>query len=439
MKHKQHKQFTRADIEKYYSGKLSAQEMHDMEAYALEDPFLSDAMDGYKNADKKIADANLEEARKFILQSQQQETVLLISKKNSWKKYIAAASILLMVAVGAFYLFKTNESEERIAVQTSTPYIDTTKVLQDIVAGNITDSLLQPKEDAIAIQKPREVTMPQNQSPILYDADKRMSTTAPSVAYFEKADTVKSFYDDVVVVGYGNQPRATITGAVPDNNNNDVANALQGRVAGVAVKNQKTTRVTATVKDDLNSPVPGVSVTVKNSNKGVVTNNKGEFNISVNEQDTLLISSVGYESKEITAAQMPENITLQPGKYAMDEVVVVGYGTQRDKRATARLNRREAFGAAPINTEKNTAISIRGMNTSGKDTPLIIIDGMIASQEKVEKLNKTEIESVNVLKDKQATAIYGARAANGVILITTKKAKKDSIRIKNNIKSDTLK
>lgn len=411
--------------------------MHDMEAYALEDPFFSDALDGYKDADKATTDENLNAAKKFIKEYEQKNTIPLSARKNNWKKYAVAASVLLLFAVGALYLFNTNKQEERIATQTNaSAYIDTTRALEDLAVNNITDSMLQSKEDAVAIQQPK-VIMPANEPAVVFDADTRLSrTAAPATSFFEQTDTIEKSFDDVVVVGYGRQPRATITGAVPENNNSDVANALQGSVAGVEVNKSKNVRIKSTIKDDLSNPVDGVSVMVKNSNRGALTNSKGRFSLSANELDTLVISRVGYENKEMLASQIPENITLQPEKYAMEEVVVVGYGTQRKQAATA-LNKREAFGTAPVST--GNGIRIRGMNSLGKDTPLIVIDGMIASQEKAAKLNKADIESVNVLKDKSATAIYGSKAANGVILITTKKAKKDSLRIKDNMRSDTLK
>ena len=436
MRNKQNKRFSRADIERYYSGNLSAKEMHDMEAYALEDPFFSDALDGYKDTHKVISDENLDAAKKFIEEYEQKNTIPLSARKNNRNKYAVAASILLLVAVGALYLFNSNKQEERIATQTNaSTYIDTTQALEDLAINNFTDSMLQSKEDAVAIQQPK-VIVTENEANGVFDADTRLSRSAtPATSLFEKTDTIKKSLNDVAVVGYGTQYRAAIAGAVSENNS-DVANTLQGTVAAVEVSKTKNVKVESTIRDDLSNPVDGVSVMIKNSNRGALTNSKGRFSLSANSQDTLVVSRVGYESKEIAASQITENITLQPEKYAMEEMVVVGYDTKRKKNATV-LNKREAFSRAPVSTR--SGIKIRGMNSSAKDSPLIVIDGMIASQEKFDKLNKADIESVNILKDKNATAIYGSKATNGVILITTKKAKKDSLRIKDNMREDISK
>ncbi|MBZ4187355.1 SusC/RagA family TonB-linked outer membrane protein [Niabella beijingensis] len=203
-------------------------------------------------------------------------------------------------------------------------------------------------------------------------------------------------------------------------------------------------RVTGVVKDDQNLPLQGVSVQVKNSTAGTITNDQGTFGISVPSNTAVLVfSAVGYRSQEITVGSaLNFDITmLLTADSSMDEVVVVGYGTQKKSSLTGAVS---SIKGEDIRTTKNenpqnmltgkvpgvrivqktaepgafnNAFDIRGFGS-----PLIIIDGVPRSNADFQRMNANDIENISVLKDASA-AIYGVRSANGVVLITTKKGK----------------
>jgi len=195
------------------------------------------------------------------------------------------------------------------------------------------------------------------------------------------------------------------------------------------------------------SPITGSSVTIKNTNTGTTTNLKGEYTISVAKGAILVFSNIGFTSKEATVGDGNTiNIQLGMVSQSFDEVVVVGYGTRRKKDLTgsvASVNL-EAQQNAPntnigqylqgtvpgLNVGLSTyaggtpPISIRGQNTiNGNQNTLIIVDG-IQFTGSLSSLNPDDIASIDVLKDASSTAVYGAQAANGVLLITTRKGKK---------------
>lgn len=194
------------------------------------------------------------------------------------------------------------------------------------------------------------------------------------------------------------------------------------------------------------SPVGGASVTVKGTGIGTSTNLKGEFSITAAKGAILVISNVGYTEKEITVGDGNTiNVQLSTTTQSFDEVVVVGYGTRRKKDLTgsvASVNL-EAQQNAPntnigqflqgtvpgLNVGLSTyaggtpPISIRGQNTlNGNQTTLIILDG-IQYTGSLSSINPDDIASIDVLKDASSTAVYGAQAANGVLLITTRKGR----------------
>nr|WP_228238264.1 TonB-dependent receptor [Muricauda sp. M10] len=203
--------------------------------------------------------------------------------------------------------------------------------------------------------------------------------------------------------------------------------------------------VRGTISDHLGQPLPGASILVKSTTNGVQSDFDGNFMINANPKDILVISYLGFVSKEIEVGdQSTINVTLTEDTSQLDEVVVVGYGTQtRNTLATSvskldtkiletstRSNVGTALqgtiaGLSVVNTSgqpgSTPSIVLRGGTTfDGGGSPLILVDGVPSS---FYGLNSDDIESIEVLKDAAATAIYGARSADGVILVTTKKGK----------------
>lgn len=206
-------------------------------------------------------------------------------------------------------------------------------------------------------------------------------------------------------------------------------------------------RITGKVTSQENqSPVAGATVTVKGTNTATQTTDAGEFSIAANKGQVLVISFVGFETLEVTVGNSINlNLGLAPAESKMDEVVVVGYGTSRRSKVNSSIAKLDArvlesgIRSNPAQALAGTIAGLRvstttgrpgslpnivlrgGTNFDGSGSPLIIMDGQVRGS--LSDINPEEIESMEVLKDASATAIYGARASNGVILITSKKGK----------------
>jgi TonB-linked SusC/RagA family outer membrane protein len=205
--------------------------------------------------------------------------------------------------------------------------------------------------------------------------------------------------------------------------------------------------VSGKVVDVNNIPVVGASVSEKGTTNGVVTDSQGNFNISVNGNNAVLqVSFIGYILQEITVGNRTElDITLAKDEQTLDEVVVIGYGTARKKDVTGSVVRADMSklrespnvslgqslqGTVPglnvgavTSAGSDPSISIRGRNSiSGGTSPLIVLDGIIYRGSLVD-INSNDIESIDILKDASAAAIYGSQASNGVMLITSKTIK----------------
>lgn len=204
------------------------------------------------------------------------------------------------------------------------------------------------------------------------------------------------------------------------------------------------TQVSGNVSDGA-SPLPGVNVVVKGTTQGVVTDFDGNYSISIPQgATTLVFSYLGFATQEVAISGDTMNVTLQESSSELDEVVIVGYGAQRKATITGAVSaiKGESITKSPAVEITNSltgrlpglivrqtngepgqdgaTINIRGINTLGNSSPLIVVDGIPDRDGGLGRLNPQDIESISVLKDASA-AIYGARAANGVILITTKR------------------
>ena len=217
---------------------------------------------------------------------------------------------------------------------------------------------------------------------------------------------------------------------------------------------QATKKITGTVVD-AQGPVIGASVVEKGkTGNGVITDFDGNFTLTVSPGATIVVSYVGYQTQEIKVGnQSSFNITLQEDDALLDEVVVVGYGTMKKKLVTgatvqvkgediAKLNTTNALEAMQSSTPgvqitqsssqpgKGYKVYIRGIGTTGNSAPLYVIDGVAGGN--LDGINPNDIESIDVLKDAASAAIYGSRAANGVILVTTKQGKAGKIELSYN-------
>jgi TonB-linked SusC/RagA family outer membrane protein len=194
---------------------------------------------------------------------------------------------------------------------------------------------------------------------------------------------------------------------------------------------------------DTKETLPGATILVKGTTKGTSTDIDGKFTLNVAAEDAVLvISFIGYETQEITiGSQSIFTIALEPSKVMLSELVVIGYGTVRKSDLTGSVGSvkaKELTKVTSLNPEQSLqgkvagvqvtstsgapgatpSVRIRGVGTFNNSSPIYVVDGVIL--ENISFLNTADIESMEILKDASATAIYGSRGANGVILITTK-------------------
>lgn len=222
-------------------------------------------------------------------------------------------------------------------------------------------------------------------------------------------------------------------------------NIILSSSTGFNIIQQDKKTISGRVVDRNGEPVIGVNVVEKGTTNGTITGMDGKFTLNVSPNATLMLSYIGYKAQEIAVNNRTQyNVVLDEDTEALDEVVVVGYGTMKKSSLTGSVTKVETEkleGFPSVNVVdalqgraagvyinpsrqpgEDPTIRIRGTRSfNASNSPLLIVDGMPGSWENV---SSEDIESMEILKDAAATAVYGSRAANGVILITTKSAKK---------------
>jgi len=214
---------------------------------------------------------------------------------------------------------------------------------------------------------------------------------------------------------------------------------------------QQATSLSGTVIDETGEPLPGVNIVIKGSTQGTVTNIDGEFSLNVSSGETIVVSFIGMISQEIVITDQRQlTITLVSDSKALEEVVVIGYGVirkkdltgaigglksdQLDQQSNGNLGSAIQGKIAGVTVESasgapgsGTRIQVRGAGSLNNNNPLILVDDIAVSS--MNNVNPYDIESIQVLKDASAAAIYGSRAANGVIMITTKSGKRGEMKV----------
>ncbi|SHN11448.1 TonB-linked outer membrane protein, SusC/RagA family [Cyclobacterium lianum] len=224
--------------------------------------------------------------------------------------------------------------------------------------------------------------------------------------------------------------------------------AASGADEEMEISGEMAINVTGTIVDQNGEPLPGVSVLVQGTTTGTVTDLEGNYSIEVPEGGALVFSFIGFKSQVIQVADQSQiNVTMEEDARALDEVVVVGYGTLKKSDLTGSVGsvkgdklidrsqpnavkslQGRIAGVEVLNNQNSPGASarirIRGINSINSGVnPLFVIDGVIGAD--LNMINPADIESVEVLKDASSAAIYGARGANGVIMITTKRGEKN--------------
>ncbi|MFS4466495.1 SusC/RagA family TonB-linked outer membrane protein [Maribacter sp. 2210JD10-5] len=206
-------------------------------------------------------------------------------------------------------------------------------------------------------------------------------------------------------------------------------------------------KISGTVTEESGTPLPGASIVEKGTTNGTQTDFDGNFSLEVTDENAILIISyIGFETKEVSVnGQTVINVALNESTSSLDEVVVVGYGTQSNRKVTTAVSRLSGDDIADqpvVSAEQalqgrvtglnivgggqpgvNPTVRIRGIASALNSDPLFVIDGIPVGQNALNDIHPDNIQDISVLKDAASTAIYGSRGANGVILITTKKGR----------------
>src|SRR5699024_8980328 len=201
------------------------------------------------------------------------------------------------------------------------------------------------------------------------------------------------------------------------------------------------------------NPLPGVTIQIKGTSSGTTTNGKGAFQLSVSDEAVLVVSYLGYNEKKIPVNGRTDiKISLSSSATSLDQVVVIGYGSVKKKDVTGAVSKigSEKIEKRPMKNAVQAMqgqiagvdvsssqrpgevgdITIRGVRSlTASNEPLYVVDGIPLTTGGIEYLNPNDIESISVLKDASATAIYGSRGANGVVLVTTKGGEKGRFKV----------
>lgn len=308
-------------IRKYHLNELDAKAMQQLEQRALDDPFLADALEGFEEF--PVEEADIED-----LDSQLVDKINKLKQKErfvpGYKWWPIAASVVILIGFISIYL---NQPKENKVININDMPEIANVPQQDSVKDTYNNREITAEEDeklAIIEESPTVVTR-------VVKPDNEISTQSLSGTILkesvQRTDTLN--LNEVVVVGYGTQRKADITGSVA---------TLSGSAAGVVTPNSENfsqskksavVKVSGKIIDEKGEPLPGVTISNEQLKTAAVTNVKGDFSIETKEGSPLNVSYLGYEEQKVKADKDSLNIVLKEDKNALSEVIVVGYGSSK--------------------------------------------------------------------------------------------------------------
>lgn len=342
-----HINYSVADIERYLNGRMTAKEMHELEKAALGDPFLADAIEGYREADMDQSRRHLDEISALLLKDKSETKVIPIPfKKNSWWR--VAASVVLVAGVGTISWFLLRESsslpQQHIAREkkSSTIALDSNKVAEakpepPAIAQNVVPEVQQKREkEAIARKEERASKEAVARKEESARKDRTMVKIAPKPgpksAKVEVENEVAANTQETYDAKVEPDSNASLSIARTDNRNalNKVAPGIQRAFATPAKKYV----FKGKVSDDNHLPVPNATVALENTNAGTVTDMDGNFAIvSKDSTATVSVSSVGYENRNVLLKPDSINtITMSESAASLSETVVMDYLSKKMKK-----------------------------------------------------------------------------------------------------------
>ena len=374
-------------------------------------------------------------------------------QRTTMKIRVMIGSLLLMLIVNGLYA-QNFASANEAATAFRTALQDENLLLQDFLLRLERDYDVQFAYDSKLVNDKKvslKVLKDQELEPLLEEALKAHELKYQKIG--EQLYVIKKKEDE---------PIQKLEKGQQDGKRKDVEMQSNIKISTIPLKVIEKTITGIVTDDESGEPLPGVNVLAKGTTQGTVTDIEGNFRISVEDEvETLIFSSIGYNSREVPVnGRSVINISLSPDVQSLSEVVVIGYGTQQKSDMTGSvgsIDKEVIQQLAPTNIQQGLAGRVTGVNVTqnsgrpggrptirirgnssvtGPNEPLYVIDGVILpvtslsnGTSPIDFLDPGSIESIEVLKDASATAIYGARAANGVILVTTKGQKFEGGRI----------
>ena len=323
-----HINYSFEDIQRYVQGKMPAAEMHDMEKAALQDPFLADAIEGFNEADLAVAKQHLNEINASLFAEKQQTKVVAFNKRTQWLNVAALIIVLAGIGIVASYFFRSSNQQIEVAKLQREP--GENKTTKDSVTTGNSSALAKKTDSSLFIAENKIVKKTQPLS-AKRKADGKAIVADNNILTKAEADSFKADIASTTISSAPKQENAMMATSVAVA---DTQAQLQVKVSGLSVLPSV---FSGKVVDENNKPIAGVTIASADKKAAVLTDINGNFNLQ--KTDTLVnvtASTVGYGSENLALKQGMNNpIMLKQTNSSLNDVAVVGYGTERKKNAYA--------------------------------------------------------------------------------------------------------